>query len=184
VSKACDTVWVTGLIYKQHTAGSPDSSLLLLASYLADRKFTVTIEGKLSEWKPISAGVPQRVVLAPLVYNIVYVADISRRPGIEISQFADDSAAFTSKENINYTVNKLQRYISDLEPWLYKWKIKIDTDKSTAVMFIKRRQVPRKKVKTIRTRNSIVGRSKIFGRTLRKKFHMESTHKTMKNKAP
>jgi hypothetical protein len=32
-----------------------------------------------------------------------------------MSQFADDTAAFTSNKNIYYAVNNLQRYISDLE---------------------------------------------------------------------
>jgi hypothetical protein len=46
VSKAYDVVWTTGLIYKLHTAGIPDSVLLLLASYLTDRKFRVKMGKK------------------------------------------------------------------------------------------------------------------------------------------
>jgi hypothetical protein len=34
---------------------------------------------------------------------------------IETSQFADDTAAFTSNGNISYAVSNLQRYMSDLE---------------------------------------------------------------------
>jgi hypothetical protein len=52
-------------------------------------------------------------------------ADIPRRTEIEISQFADNNAAFTSNKNVSYAVSNLQRYISDLEPCLYKWKIKL-----------------------------------------------------------
>jgi hypothetical protein len=37
--------------------------------------------------------------------------------------------------------------MSDLESWLYKWEIKIITDKSTAEIFTKGRQVPRKRLK-------------------------------------
>jgi hypothetical protein len=44
VSKAVDTAWRTGLIYKLHTAGLPDSSLLL-ASYYTNLKFRVKLEG-------------------------------------------------------------------------------------------------------------------------------------------
>jgi hypothetical protein len=65
VSKACDTVWTTGVTCKLHTAGIPDSSLLLLALYITYRKFGVKIEGKLSKWKPIRAGVHQGTVLDP-----------------------------------------------------------------------------------------------------------------------
>jgi hypothetical protein len=41
ISKAYDSVWTAGLIYRLHAAGIPDSSLLLLASYLTDRKFRI-----------------------------------------------------------------------------------------------------------------------------------------------
>jgi hypothetical protein len=37
--------------------------------------------------------------------------------------------------------------MSDLESWLYKWEIKIITDKSTAEIFTKGRQVLRKRLK-------------------------------------
>jgi hypothetical protein len=50
-----------------------------------------------------------------------------------MSQFAHDTAAYTSKENIHDAVNNHQRYISDIESWLYKTKININTDKSTEV---------------------------------------------------
>jgi hypothetical protein len=51
---------------------------------------------------------------------------------------AEDAAAFTSNKNISHSVINLQRYISDLESWLYKRKIKINTNNSTAVI-LKRR---------------------------------------------
>jgi hypothetical protein len=73
MSKAYDTVWTTRLIYKLHTAGILDSSLLLLTSYLTDRKFRVTMEGNIFEWKPILGGVPQGAVLAPLLYSTQYM---------------------------------------------------------------------------------------------------------------
>jgi hypothetical protein len=80
-------------------------------------------------------------VVAPLLCN-VYVADIPRRPVIEISQFADDTAAFTSNKNMN----NLRRYTYDPELLLHKWKIKFNT-KSIAVIFTKMRQVPGNRLK-------------------------------------
>jgi hypothetical protein len=75
-----------------------------------DGKFTVTIEGKFSEWKPVRAGVLQGTVLAPLLYNMyIHVADIPRMPGKEISQFANDTAAVISNKNIDYAVSNLQK---------------------------------------------------------------------------
>jgi hypothetical protein len=109
VSEAYNTVWTTGLNYKLHTAGIPDSSLLLVSRH-TDRKFRVKMEAQFSEWKTVLAGVPQGSVLAALLYKI-YVADVARRPVTERAQFANDTAAFTSNKNISEAVNNLQIYI-------------------------------------------------------------------------
>jgi hypothetical protein len=53
VFKAYGPVWTTGPMYKLHTVGIQGTSHLLSTSYLTDRKFTVTMEGFFSEWKPI-----------------------------------------------------------------------------------------------------------------------------------
>jgi hypothetical protein len=74
--------------------------------YLTERTFTVEMEGQFSEWKSLRAGVPQGLS-RPLCCTI-YVADIPKRPGIEILKFADDIAAFTPNKNINYAVSNLQ----------------------------------------------------------------------------
>jgi hypothetical protein len=171
VSKAYGTVWTTGLIYTLHAA---TLSLLLPAPCLTDRKFRVAMEGTFSDWKTARAGVPQGAVLDPLLCNI-HVGDIPRRPGIEITQFADDTAACTSNKNINYAVNNLQRYMPDLKLWQYKWGVKINTDKSAVIIFTERRQLPRNK--NGRRKQNIWGIH--FGRSLTRKAHI----KAMENKA-
>jgi hypothetical protein len=103
------------------------------------------VERTVFDWKPERAGIPQGAVLAPLLYN-TYVVVIPRIPGIEISQFADDTAAYTSNKNINYAVNNLQMYVYHLESRLHKWKMKINTGDSSAVIFTKMRQVPRNRL--------------------------------------
>lgn len=50
------------------------------------------MERYFSEWKTIRASLPQGSDQASLLYNVC-VADISKLPGIEVSQFADDTAA-------------------------------------------------------------------------------------------
>jgi hypothetical protein len=49
-------------------------------------------------------------------YCIIYTADICRRLGIEIPQFSDETAAFTTNKNINYVFSNLQIY--DFQSWL------------------------------------------------------------------
>jgi hypothetical protein len=60
------------------------------------------MEGTFTDWKTICVVILEGTILAPAIY----VADVPRMPGIEISQFADDTAASTS-----ITQSKASRYI-------------------------------------------------------------------------
>jgi hypothetical protein len=93
-----------------------------------------------------------------------------------MSLLADDTAEFTPDKIFSYAVSNLRRFICDLELLLNKWKIKINTNKSTAVIMTKKEASAQKLVKSIRTRNSMVGRSKIFGHTPRKKLLTWEAH--------
>jgi hypothetical protein len=80
-----------------YTAGISDSTLLLLASYLAGVKFKSingrnTFRVEKNTCRHILGRRP-----GPIPYNL-HAADMPRRPGIEISHFGDHTAAFTSRE--------------------------------------------------------------------------------------
>jgi hypothetical protein len=108
------------------------------------------------------------------LYNL-YAADMPRRPGTE---FAGDTAAFTPNKNItkpSTALNNLQKCVSDLESWIYKWKVNINTDDGNAVIFTKGGK-SRKQARNIRKRNSMIGRGTLFGHAPRKDLHMQSTH--------
>jgi hypothetical protein len=66
----------------------------------------------------------------------ICVTDISRMPGMEIPQFADESCVhFKTKASVNETNEEI--YMSDREVSLCKWKIKMCAEKSTAAVFAK-----------------------------------------------
>jgi Rad3-related DNA helicase len=117
----------------------------------------------------------------PLPYSI-YVADIPWRPGIEISQFADDTAACTSNKN-KYSVSNLQRYMSDLESLLYKWKMKINAGNSSAVIFTKRRQVSRNRFKLVEQEIPWSEEAKYLSIRLERRLTWKAHIKAMENKA-
>ena len=66
ISKAFDRVWHEGLIFKLRRCGVSDKPLLLIQSFLTDRKQRTVLNGKTSKWGCISAGVPQGSILGPL----------------------------------------------------------------------------------------------------------------------
>ena len=70
LSKAFDSVCHNLLLAKLKAYGLADSALYSLAAYIKGRQQRFKIPGTFSQWKDISAGVPQGSLLFPLLFNI------------------------------------------------------------------------------------------------------------------
>lgn len=138
VSKAFDKVWHDGLIYKLIRAQIPRKFVKLIECYLKNRTFQVKVENCLSQTRRTTAGVPQGSVLGPVLYNI-YTSDLPRTPGTELALYADDTAITSNSRCPVHAARNLQTAIDNLEEWFETWKIKINPNKSQAVLYTKRR---------------------------------------------
>jgi retron-type reverse transcriptase len=141
VAKAFDTVWHDGLVYKLHTAGVALAMVKLLNSFLEDRKFHAKIGNVLSTVREIEAGVPQGSVLSPTLYAI-FTADIPKPDETKIALYADDTAILTRSESPELISEQLQRAVESLEAWFRRWRIDVNPDKSSAILFTRRRHRP------------------------------------------
>ena len=72
ISKAFDKVWHEGLIYKLEQNGISGNLLLLLTDFLKNRKQRVVLNGQVSSWADILAGIPQGSILGPLFFFNLY----------------------------------------------------------------------------------------------------------------
>ena len=70
ISKAFDKVWHDGIIYKLTQNGISGNLLNLLEDFLKERKQRVVLNGQVSTWKNVNAGVPQGFILGPLLFLI------------------------------------------------------------------------------------------------------------------
>ena len=140
ISKAFDRVWHDGLIYKLIKIKLPPYLIFWIKSFLHSRYFIVNVNGHLSDQYPIKAGVPQGAVISPLLFSI-FINDIPKRnkPNCQYSLlFADDLATFfifNKEGNLENTINK---YLNEVEKWLFKWKMKVSVEKSCYMIFEKR----------------------------------------------
>ena len=88
-----------------------------------------------SEEARITSGVPQRIVLGPLLF-LAYVNDIWRNIEFNILLFVDDCLVYT-KITDSSDFDKLQTDLNRLGEWAVKNEMKINPGKREAVSFTK-----------------------------------------------
>lgn len=139
IEKAYDKIWRDQLIRKLHENTSiPDCYIKLIGNFLTERKMVVHIEGKSSDARVASAGLPQGSVLSPVLFNI-YVNDIPTVHGVHIAQFADDTAFLTSGRRIQTNIRRLQEQLDVTADWCKTNKVKLNPAKTAAIYFTKKR---------------------------------------------
>ena len=140
VSKAFDRVWHDGLLFKMFRAGFSPPIITILKSFLTDRKFKVKYNSTHSSCRSIRAGVPQGSVLAPMLYNI-FTHDIPQptKNTMMIAQYADDTAILASSISTRGVLRYLNTHLRTLEDWFSTWKININTEKSAAMFFTRKK---------------------------------------------
>ena len=65
ISKVFDKVWYVGLIFKLKQNGVSGNLLNLLCDFLRNRKQRALLNGQVSDWSDVRAGVPQGSTLGP-----------------------------------------------------------------------------------------------------------------------
>ena len=92
-SKAFDRVSHDLLLYKLTSYNLHPNLLLLLRSYLTNRKHRVVVDGQCSSWNLVPSGIPQGSILGPLLFNL-FVNDIPQHLSSDCLMFADDLKIF------------------------------------------------------------------------------------------
>ena len=79
--------------------GFNGSLLKWFTSYLSGRKQRVSISGSISEWLPVTSGVPQGSILGPLLY-LLYINDFPLCTKFsKVALFADDLKNLKSRQS-------------------------------------------------------------------------------------
>ncbi|GFS62522.1 probable RNA-directed DNA polymerase from transposon X-element [Trichonephila clavipes] len=137
IQKAFDRVWLTGLTYKLITYNLPPPLILRLHSYNSNRSYQVRVKDALSNSKNINCGVAQ-----DLCFFNLYINDIPDYSLTNLNMFADETVVHTTYRRIASVTHALNKHLKLLEKYYDRWKISINVEKSTTVLFTKKRKIP------------------------------------------
>ena len=129
LSKAFDRVWHDGLIYKLQLYGVSGPFLALLKSFLSKRKQRTVLNGKCSNWKEISAGVPQGSILGLLLF-LIYINDLTDELKCNVKLFADDTSIFRVVDDLNEAASDLNHDLEVIRMWAITWRMSFNPDLS------------------------------------------------------
>ena len=138
--KAFDRVWHRGLLAKLQRSGVSGEALKWFQSFLVGRRQAVTVDGSVSDFASLHAGVPQGAILSPLLFSI-YMNDICTAVSENINLFADDTSLYVTDRSAALLPDRLQRAIDGVSTWFSTWLLSVNTLKS-AVMVLRSAKMP------------------------------------------
>ena len=93
-----------------------------IIDFLSFRKQRVVLNGQVSQWTNIEAGVPQGSILGPLLF-FIYINDLSDDLSTNAKLFADDTSIFSVVRNINTSATHLNNDLRKISNWAFQWKM-------------------------------------------------------------
>ena len=138
LSKAFDKVPHSRLNWKVKLHGTHGELANWIRNWLNGRKQRVKVEGCFSDWRPVSSGGPQGLMLGPLLF-VIFRNDLDVNVQGLVSKCADESklgGIIDSEEGYQ----ELQGDLDQLGKWAENWQLEFNTDKCEVLHFGKSNQ--------------------------------------------
>ena len=88
---------------------------------------SVVLNGQVSTWKNINAGVPQGSILGPLLF-LIYINDLTEGLTTNVKLFADDTSLFSVVHDTQTSANDLNKDLEIINNWAFQWKMNFNPD--------------------------------------------------------
>ena len=129
LSKAFDCLPHEFIIAKLNGYGFNLPSLILMHSYLSDRKQRTKVNHAYSSWEEILFGVPEGSIIGPILFNI-FLSDLFLMiSDTDFSSYADDNTIYDSGNSIEEVISSLQESAEKLLQWFCHNQMKGNADK-------------------------------------------------------
>ena len=135
LKKAFDTVNHEILVQKLEHYGIRGKALDWFNSYLTGRMQFTFCNGKRSELRTITCGVPQGSVLGPLLF-LLYINDLPNISSkLKFYLFADDTNIFYEGSNLDVLERTVNKELKKLSLWLNANRLALNISKTNFVIF-------------------------------------------------
>ena len=154
LSAAFDTIDHEILLSRlQTTMGITGAAINWFRSYLVDRQQRVHVQGVSSSPQLLAYGVPQGSVSGPQDFSY-YSSDLVRIAelhDINVHLYADDSQLYlsfelSSPEDADQALKQVEDCILDFRIWMLENKLKLNDDKTEALIILPSRQVHKRSI--------------------------------------
>ncbi len=139
LSAAFDTVDHNILISRlEHHVGVRGMALQWFKSYLTNRSFAVKFGECLSSSAPLTCGVPQGSILAPLLFSLYMLplGSIFKKHSVSFHCYADDTQIYMPfQKNDKNVLTPLLNCLRDVKSWMASNFLKFNDNKTEIIFF-------------------------------------------------
>ena len=118
ILKAFDKVWHKGIIFKLKQNGISGKLLSVLSDFLKYRKQRVILNGQVSSWTGVNAGVLHGSILGSLF--LIYINNLADGLSSNAKLFADDTSLFSIVHNVDTSANELNNNLYQINKWAFQ----------------------------------------------------------------
>lgn len=136
LAKAFDTVSVRILVSKLQKIGIRGDQLALFKNYLTGRYQSVKLGNHISDWLPVTHGVPQGSILGPTLF-LIYINDLcslNLEHG-ELISYADDTVLMFTADTWQDAYDIAQTGFNKVTTWLHDNILSLNTEKTKYITF-------------------------------------------------
>lgn len=143
ITSAYDNVLLSVLRNKLIRLDVPIKLVRFICNMLMERSVIIKSKYNLLPPKSVWKGLPQGSVLSPILYSLyTYDLDKSVDSFCQVLQYADDLALYVKVQSINQAADRLNSALSYLGDWLHLHGLCLAVQKSSVVVFTKKKIIP------------------------------------------